>query len=142
MESTHHCIWTHIYRRGRRKLNLVHSFPLEEAEPTHHHDEEDDEDEDNAIRLILDGGTRGPSSGGQQQRLDLSFCPAIDLPTGPDPSRPSRPAALRTAPVEIRIYDRRAEEYLDEAGTMDRRQATVAFLRFLAGVGIEGGWRA
>lgn len=134
---------THLNRR-HSTLQLVQSFSLEEAEPNlhPHSDDDDDEEEDsNAIRLILDGGTRGPVAKARGQRLDLSFCPAIDLPTG-DPSHP-RPAILRTAPVELRFYDFQLGEYLDETGLGDRGQATSAVLRFLAAVGSGGGgWRA
>jgi hypothetical protein len=120
----------------------VHSFPLEEVEATNHNNPE--YDDDNAVRLILEGGARGPTA--QGHRLDLSFCPAIDLPAG-DPSRP-RPPAVRAAPVELRFFDCRAEEYVDdEAGGGrggDRRRLTAFFLRFLAAVGggAQGGWRA
>lgn len=143
-DATTTTIATSINRR-HSTLQLVQSFSLEEAEPNNLHGGDDDDEDSNAIRLILDGGTRGPTttnSGTLQQRLDLSFCPAIDLnplPAG-DPARP-RPARLRTAPVEVRIYDLRTEEYLDEAG-LDRRQACGALLRFLAAVGDGGGWRA
>ncbi len=123
----------------------MHSFPLEDIEATNHNNPHFDDD--NAVRLILEGGARGPTA--QGHRLDLSFCPAIDLPAG-DPCRPRAPA-VRAAPLELRFFDCRTEEYVDEAGGLlagnaggDRRRLTAFFLRFLAaaGGGAHGGWRA
>lgn len=124
----------------------MHSFPLDEVENTAGGNDDANDDRNNTVRLILDGGARGPRVA-RRHRLDLSFCPAVDLPTG-DPARP-RPPIVRAAPVEVRFCDCRTEEYLDEglmggSAEADRAQVTAFFLRFLAAVGGEagGGWRA
>lgn len=97
---------------------------------------DDDGDDSNTVRMILDGGNRGPTAGRPPWRLDLSFAPAVDLPTG-DPSRP-RPAAIRAAPIEMRLDELDA---LMLTGTREEVHVNMAklLLPFLADL---GGWRA
>jgi len=113
------------------RLRFVHSFSLEEVgEEEEEEGEEGGREEGNAstfFRVILDDECQGPCA--YHYRFEVSFSPSIVLPPPPssqqeggkagggeDGEEEARPPRLRNAALELRFYDQRAEEYLDEVG--------------------------
>ena len=122
-------IYTHMPMHRQSRLRFVHSFSLEVGEEDEEEEggEEGGREEGNIstfFRVILDDEWLGPSA--YHYRFEVSFSPSIVLPPPPSSQEggkegggegeeeEARPPRLRNAPLELRFFDQRIEEYLDE----------------------------
>lgn len=124
---SHSSLDARSYMHRQSRLMFVHSYSLEGEEEELGLKEEEGEGGNTSsfFRIILDDQSLGPCA--KHYRFEVSFSPSIVLPCQPksqqergkeggkgkDEEEPP-PPWLCKAPLELRFYDQRIEEYLDE----------------------------